>query len=98
MSLLDRWGHLTTRHNPSAHGQYKGESVLTQKEMTVKDNYPHTALIIVQEITLRNTDNGPLATGGSLAIHMPWQPAEDDLEALGFRYRVPASKPGKTQP
>ena len=40
MSLLDRWGHLTTRHNPSVHGHNKGESVLTHKEMTVKDDSP----------------------------------------------------------
>ena len=70
-----------------------GETVLlTRNEVNIhRDNYPHTALIIVQEIRLRNTDNGPLATGGSLAIHRPWQPAEDDLEALSFRYRVPAN-------
>ncbi|RPJ55051.1 MAG: DUF3883 domain-containing protein [Acidobacteria bacterium] len=51
--------------------------------------YPHTALIVVSQISLDKNSDPPVAQGGRLRFHHPWRPSPSDLKPLQFKYTVP---------
>ena len=67
------------------------EVVLTANEVEFhKATYPHNALIVVHSILLKTSDDSaPIASGGVLHVHRPWQIADDSLKPVSYRYSVP---------
>jgi len=45
--------------------------------------------VVVSNIDLRQTADEIEATGGEMAVHWPWTPAQGDLVAERYSYRVP---------
>jgi hypothetical protein len=75
------------------HAEVKGSSAqavaveLTTNEVTHARNYPHTDLIVVDEISWQPDGNGGYATsGGVLRTWESWRPDDDDLSPTKFRY------------
>ncbi|MER7073234.1 DUF3578 domain-containing protein [Terrabacter sp. NPDC000476] len=66
------------------------EVVLTRNEVELhRENHPHTMLAVVTTIDLDRTGPVPIASGGTLCIHSPWSPEDDNLTAIAYRYAVP---------
>lgn len=62
--------------------------VLTKNEVLLhRQEYPNNALIVVSQIDLDRSET-PSANGGNAVFISPWQIKDEDLEALGYDYRV----------
>ena len=55
------------------------------------ENYPHTALMVVSQITLVEIDGTWQGQDGMLSMLRRWKPDFEALTALSYRYRVPES-------
>jgi hypothetical protein len=71
-----------------------GEHVLlTRNEVELHcKEFPNNALIVVKGIVLVR-DALPVATGGVLVVHLPWELDRSTLEPLGYEYPVPSHPP-----
>lgn len=69
-----------------------GEKVLLTANEVVhaRERHPHVSLVVVSAIELSD-DDPPSAAGGTLARFDAWSPAEADLKAVTYSYRVPTS-------
>lgn len=68
-----------------------GEKVtVTRREVALaRDKRPNTLLAVVSKIKLSRKTTPPEASEGEIScIEFPWEPKDDDLEALAFDYRV----------
>lgn len=62
--------------------------VLTKNEVLLhRQEYPNNALIVVSQIDLDRSET-PSANGGNAVFISPWQIKDEDLDALGYDYRV----------
>lgn len=67
-----------------------GEAVfLTKNEVDAASESEHTVLAVVHSIHVSYEDDELVCSGGQLTVHDPWTPADEDLTALQYRYRVP---------
>lgn len=63
--------------------------LLTPNEVTHAEQYPHTALFILSNITVVRGPDGTLtASGGRATVFHPWSLDADRLTPIGFKYRV----------
>ncbi|MBM7774954.1 hypothetical protein JOD54_005158 [Actinokineospora baliensis] len=66
------------------------EVILTKNEVDLmRENYPHTMLIVVHGIHLDRTGDEPRASGGTRKVFHPWEVRDDRLRPMAFRYRTP---------
>lgn len=67
-----------------------GETVyLTENEVKNAQTYEHTILAIVHNIKVSFEHDEIVCSGGDLKVLNPWTPANDDLTAKQYEYRVP---------
>lgn len=68
-----------------------GERVnLTANEVrNAREQHPRTALALVRRIDLDLTREEPLASGGEMVVHMPWEVEDEALEPNAFYYTPP---------
>jgi hypothetical protein len=64
----------------------RGDAVLlTPNEVALaREQYPHTALLVVSGIEVANEETMPIASGGKTRVIHPWRPTDRDLTPLGF--------------
>jgi hypothetical protein len=46
-----------------------------------------TALVVVSDITLKRSKNGPIASGGRVQPRFPWVPSQSELSPVLFRWK-----------
>jgi Domain of unknown function (DUF3883) len=87
-----------TRSKEEVYVEVKGTTsegskiLMTYQEVlhTIK-NYPNTALFIVSQIKLNNSEDALEASGGEIRLLMPWLLNDDDLKAIAYEYQVPVT-------
>jgi hypothetical protein len=62
-----------------------------QEVLHTTKNYPNTALFVVSQIKLNNSEEELEAFGGEIKLCMPWLLNDDDLKAIAYEYQVPAT-------
>ncbi|MDC9014894.1 MrcB family domain-containing protein [Mycobacterium marinum] len=69
-----------------------GETVfLTKDEVKDARANEHTVLAVVHSIEVSYQGDELICSGGKLNVTQPWTPADEDLTALKYKYRVPKS-------
>lgn len=69
-----------------------GASVLvTANEVQNAQKYARdTALFVVSYVRVASSEDGPVASGGKITELRPWDPSSGVLEAIGYRFFLPA--------
>jgi hypothetical protein len=87
---------LCTRQEEKLYVEVKGTTsegskiLMTHQEVIhTQKNYPQTALFVVSQIKLINSETELDATGGEIKLYQPWLLSDDSLKAITYEYQVP---------
>ena len=74
----------------------KGDKIfLTNNEVDLAREFPHTVLVILRDIALDYRGNEIHCHGGQLRVFNNWVPADEALTPVQFTYQVPNGVPSK---
>ena len=62
-----------------------------QEVIHTQQNYPHTALFVVSQIKLINSEAELEAIGGEIKLYQPWLLSDESLKAIAYEYQVPGN-------
>lgn len=90
------WDVEARRGDERVHIEVKGSATrreaieLTDNEVRHAEDYPNSALVVVDDISWSRTEDGCIvASGGTWREWSPWTPSRSDLLATRYRYVLP---------
>jgi hypothetical protein len=96
VSKYESYDLLCTRQEERLYVEVKGTTsegskiLMTYQEVIhTQQNYPHTALFVVSQIKLINSEVELEAIGGEIKLYQPWLLSDDNLKAIAYEYQVP---------
>lgn len=96
VSKYESYDLLCTRQEEKLYVEVKGTTsegskiLMTYQEVIhTQQNYPHTALFVVSQIKLINSEADLDATGGEIKLYQPWLLSDGSLKAIAYEYQVP---------
>lgn len=98
VSKYESYDLLCTRQEEKLYVEVKGTTseglkiLMTYQEVIhTQQNYPHTALFVVSQIKLINSEAELEAIGGEIKLFQPWLLSDDSLKAIAYEYQVPSN-------
>lgn len=95
VSKYESYDLLCTRQEERLYVEVKGTTsegskiLMTYQEVIhTQQNYPHTALFVVSQIKLINSEADLEAIGGEIKLYQPWLLSDESLKAIAYEYRV----------
>ncbi len=98
VSKHESYDLLCTRQEDKLYVEVKGTTsegskiIMTYQEVIhTQENYPQTALFVVSQIKLVNSETEIEGIGGEVKLYRPWLLSEDSLKAIAYEYQVPGN-------